>query len=291
MRRWAIALAGALVLALSACSELPRGIDGDLTNGWSAPPVAKQFRPAADQCHPDIADEGAIDDYSPVPCSGPHLAETAMIADFPGSSPGSVAETYRGQAFRECAKGVNGFLGGDWRTGWLVLQPVLPSQEAWKGGARWYRCDLAETSPVDGDLVRRSGSLKGALKGSGKVRMTCANPTIKSGRVDAMHPVPCAGKHTAEFTGFFVSKRASATALTEAEIAKGCHASIAKFAGIPDNGSIENRVGWLGFPPDDISWKLGDRAIRCFLWLNGERMTGSYRNAGTRKLKIHYIYR
>ena len=52
--------------------------------------------------------------------------------------------------------------------------------------------------------------------------------------------------------------------------------------------SIRSRVGWVSFPPDDTAWDMGDRAIRCFLWLNGEKMKGSYRNAGTRKLKIHY---
>jgi len=32
----------------------------------------------------------------------------------------------------------------------------------------------------------------------------------------------------------------------------------------------------------------GWHAVRCFLWLNGEPMTGSYRNAGSKKLKIQY---
>jgi hypothetical protein len=291
MRRWAATLAAALALAVSGCSDLPSGVDGDLTNGWSPPPAAKQFRPAANQCHPRLADESTIDDYAPVPCARPHLAETAVLADLTGVAAGSSAEANQGRAYRECSQRVTAFLGGDWRTGWLVVQPVLPSQQAWEGGARWFRCDVAETSPADGDLVRRSGSLKGALKGAGKVRMTCANPTIVSEQVTGMRAMPCAGKHTSEFVGIFLTRKSSAAALTSAELQKGCHAAIAKFTGIPNDGSIKNRVGWLGFPPDTTSWKLGDRAIRCFLWLNGEKMTGSYRNAGTRKLKIHYIYR
>ncbi len=287
MRRWTAALAGALLLALAGCTELPTGVDGDLTDGWSAPPAAKQFRPAL-ACHPDVVEVGAVDDYSPVACGGPHLAETAVIADLPA---GGAVKAQTGRAFRECSARVTNFLGADWRTGWLVLQPVLPSEAAWQGGARWYRCDLVETSPVDGELVRRSGSLKGALSGSGKLRMTCANPKVEGERVTAMRPITCAGKHTSEYAGFFLSKRTAAADLTSAEMQKGCDATIAKFAGIPNDGSVRNRVGWLGFPPDDTSWKLGDRAIRCFMWLNGEQMTGSYQNAGTRKLKIHYVYR
>ncbi|WP_250007804.1 septum formation family protein [Actinoplanes sp. M2I2] len=287
MRRWAAALAGALVLALSGCSDLPGGVDGDLTNGWSGPPAARQFRPAAAQCHPNLVERGTLEEYAPVACGGPHLAETAVIADLPDLP----AAARAGRAFRECSERVTPFLGGDWRTGWLVLQPVLPSPEAWRGGARWYRCDLAEASPVDGELVRRTSSLKGSLKGTGKVRMSCANPKIAGERVTEMRPVACATRHTAEFAGIFVSKRASAAGLTPAELEKGCHKVIATFAGLPADSSVRHRVGWLGFPPDDASWQLGDHAIRCFLWLNGEPMTGSYKKAGTRKLKIHYVYR
>ncbi|WP_127503202.1 septum formation family protein [Actinoplanes solisilvae] len=290
MRRWPAALAVTLVLAVSGCSELPAGIDGDLTNGWSPPPAAKQWRPVASTCHPDLVDESTLDDRSPSGCLTPHIAESVVVADLAGVPAGSTAEANRPRAFRECSKRVNGWLGGDWRTGWLVLQPVMPSRQAWEGGARWYRCDLAETSPVDGDLVRRSGSLQNGLK-TGKVKMTCADPTIAGEQVTGMRPRPCAAKHTSEFVGVFESKKSSAAALTSAELEKGCHAAIAKFTGIPNDGTVRNRVGWLGFPPDDTSWKLGDRAIRCFLWLNGEKMTGSYRNAGTRKLKIHYVYR
>jgi hypothetical protein len=287
MRRWAAAVAGVLVLALTGCSDRPGGVDGDLTNGWAPPPAAQQFRPAAAQCHSDLVDEGTIDDYAPVACRGPHRAETVVVADLPDLPAGE----RRGRAFRECSKRVTAFLGGDWRTGWLVLQPVLPSAAAWTGGARWYRCDLAQTSPAGGDLVRRSGTLKGALAGAGQVRMTCADPSVVGERVVAMRPVACAGRHTAEFAGVFESKRATVAALTAAEMEKGCHSTIARFTGIPDNGSVRHRVGWLGFPPDAASWKVGDRAVRCFLWLNGERMTGTYKNAGTRKLKIQYVYR
>ncbi|MBM2623360.1 septum formation family protein [Actinoplanes sp. LDG1-06] len=288
MRRWAAGLAGALVLALAGCADLPEGVDGDLTNAWSAPPAARQFRPALAACHPDLVEDGTIEDYSPVACTGPHLAETAAIADLPRNTSADAGEA---RAFRECSKRVNGFLGGDWRTGWLILQPVLPGKAAWQGGARWFRCDLVETSPVDGELVRRSGSLGGSLAGAGKMRMTCANPKVTGDRVTEMHPVACASKHTAEFAGLFESKRATVAELTSGELEKGCDATIARFAGLPNDGTVRNRVGWLGFPPDGTSWKLGDRAVRCFLWLNGERMTGTYKNAGPRKLKIHYIYR
>ena len=53
-------------------------------------------------------------------------------------------------AQKECAHRANAFLGTDWRLGWVQLQPVPPTDEARAGGARWVRCDVLQTSPVDG---------------------------------------------------------------------------------------------------------------------------------------------
>ncbi|GIM97680.1 septum formation family protein [Paractinoplanes toevensis] len=283
MRRWAVAvLACALI---SGCGSLPAGVDGDLVNDWKPMPAATAFRPAAGTCHGELAQTGTIDDYAPVACGGPHLAETVAVADL---GQATTLEAGLPQAFTACSKRVTAFLGADWRTGWVLLQPVLPGKQAWAGGARWFRCDVAETSPVDGALVRRSGSMKGAVKGSGKLRMTCANPTIKGESVTEMHPVACASTHTAEFAGLFETTAKRSSDVSGDALADGCDRAIAKFAGLSDDGSLESRIGWLGFPPDDTAWQMGDRAIRCFLWLNGEKMTGSYRNAGPSKLKIHY---
>jgi len=241
-------------------------------------PAAKAFRPAAGTCHADLKSTGNADSYAPIPCSGPHLAETAAVAD----------ATTDAQAFAECSKRATAFLGGDWRTGWVVMQPVRPTRAATKAGVRWVRCDVVETDPVDGALVRHAGTLKGTLKTGGRLRMTCANPKVEGERVSEMHPVACGSAHTAEFAGLFATARADSSDITEDELGKGCNAAIARFTGLRNDGDLPSRVGWLGFPPDDAAWEMGDRAIRCFLWLDGERMKGSYRNAGPGKLKIHY---
>ena len=288
MRRWVAALAGALVLTLAGCADLPDGVDGDLTNGWKAMPAATQFRPRAGTCHPDLVQSSTVDNWSPVTCSGPHLVETVAVADLAKAGSLKQPSDALDQAFAACSGKATAFLGADWRTGWVVLQPVLPSKDAWSGGARWYRCDVAETSPVDGALVRRSGSMKGTVKAGGKLHMGCANPTIAGDSVTEMHPVACTSSHTAEFAGLFATTRRESSALTSDDLAKGCDATIAAFAGLKNDGTVKSRVGWLGFPPDDTAWAMGDRAIRCFLWLNGDKMKGSYRNAGPGKLKIHY---
>jgi hypothetical protein len=289
MRRLAAVAAAVLLCALAGCAEVPKGVDGDLTNGWAAMPAATRFQPRSGTCHPDLVQTGTVANWSPVPCTGPHLTETIAVGTLarPASTPlGSQAE-----AFTECAKRATAFLGADWRNGWVVLQPVLPGGGAWAGGARWYRCDVAETSPVDGRLIRRTNTMKGTVRAGGTLRMACANPTIARNVVTEMHPVACSGRHTAEFAGLFETSSRRSADLSSDDLAGGCNTTIARFTGLTAAGSISSRVGWLGFPPDDTAWQMGDRAIRCFLWLNGEQMTGSYRNAGPGKLKIHYADR
>ena len=287
MRRWVAA--AVLAAGLAGCGhDLPKGVDGDLTDGWRPMAAATRFRPQPGACHADLVQSATADDSAPVPCTAAHMTETAAVTDL-GSSVTLAAAGAR--AFTACSRQASSFLGGDWRTGWVVLQPVLPSREAWSGGARWVRCDVAETSPVDGALVRRSGSMRATVKSAGKLRMACANPTISHDTVTEMHPVACGSAHTAEFAGLFATKRAKSAQLTSDELADGCDTAIARFTALKDDGTLPSRVGWLGFPPDDTAWTMGDRAIRCFLWLNGERMTGSYRNAGPGKLKIHYARR
>jgi Septum formation len=279
MRRWVSAVAGLLATAILAGCAPPEGVDGDLGDDWGPVPSASPFRPAAGACHREVTQTSHAGRYAPVSCASEHLAETVAVADL-------TADT---EAFRECSRHASAFLGADWRTGWLVLQPVRPSERAWAAGAHWARCDLAETSPLTNALQPRAGSLKGALRAGGKLLMACANPTIDGEKVTAMRPVPCAGRHTAEFAGIFEAKAGGGPeGLKTADLAGGCEAAIARFARLRDDDNLASRVGWLGFPPDTTAWGWGDRAIRCFLWLNGEKMTGSYRGAGPAKLKVHY---
>ncbi|GAA0575453.1 hypothetical protein GCM10010172_70180 [Paractinoplanes ferrugineus] len=284
MRRWALSVC-ALVMAAAGCAARPDGVDGDLTDGWPPMPAATQFQPAADICHTELVQTGSAENYDPVPCTGAHLVETIAISRLAAAD---TLATSLPKAFAACSEQASTFLGADWRTGWVVLQPVLPGKAAWAGGARWVRCDVAQTSPIDGALVRRSGTMKGTVKAGGNLRMACANPTIKGESVTEMHPVACASRHTAEFAGLFETGATKPSEVSGDSLADGCDKAIAKFTGLPDDNSLPSRIGWLGFPPDDTAWEMGDRAVRCFLWLNGEKMTGSYKDAGPAKLKIHY---
>src|ERR1700754_2653271 len=171
MRRLAAALGFILILASAGCAS------SDITDGWHVMAAAKQFRPAAGTCHAFLdgtADEAGADEYKPVPCSGPHKAETVAVLDLTAAEAAS-STPFINSAYAECAKRVNAWLGGDWRTGWTIIHPLLPSAEAQSGGARWIRCDIGELSPANRSVVERTGSMKGILKPGGKLLMACSN--------------------------------------------------------------------------------------------------------------------
>jgi hypothetical protein len=282
MRRW---LGAALVLAMAGCGEMPTGVDGRLTDDWPALPAARQFRPADHTCHDAVHETTNPDTYAPIPCAGRHVAETFYVGDLTGKVGSAAART---QAYAECSRQASRFAGADWRTGWLALQTVLPGTDGWAGGARWFRCDLGELDPDGGPVVQRQGSLRRAMVTQSGLVMRCFRPEVADSDVGAMHPAACASAHTAEFAGLWQAPAGAFGSLTSARIEKGCDTVIARFAAVPDDKDLPSRTGWLGFPPGEEMWQLGDHSVQCFLWLNGERMTGSYRRAGPAKLKIHY---
>ena len=104
-----------------------------------------------------------------------------------------------------------------------------------------------------------------------------------------MQAVPCDREHHAEFTGLWTAPDVSLDKLEgDARMAAGCQSSIADFAGVPDDRNMQYRVGWLAFAPSGSEWAAGIRSVQCFLWLSDDKMRGSYQDAGSAKLPIHY---
>jgi putative regulator of septum formation len=286
MRRWPALIGVAVTLSVAGCTEPPPDTDGALTDDWGRMPVARQFRPADHTCHDAVHETTNPDTYAPIPCAGRHVAETFFVGDLPAQAESRTART---QAYAACSWRASTFAGADWHTGWLALQTVLPGTDAWAGGARWFRCDLGELDPDRGGTVQRTGTLRRAMVTRGGLVMRCFNPVVADGDVGAMHPAACAATHTAEFAGLWQAPAGAFGNLSTARIEQGCDTVIAKFAAVPADKDLPSRTGWLGFPPGEQMWQLGDHSVQCFLWLNGEKMTGSYRKAGPAKLKIHYI--
>jgi hypothetical protein len=288
MRRWLAAALGVVLLA--GCASLPEGVDGDLIDGWALPPPAVQWRPLDGRCFDEQPDTVGPTTYAPFDCAQEHVAETYWVGDLtgPAAAPSSTRDRALPVAYLECSRRANDFAGGPWRASRLAITAVLPDRPGWSGGARWFRCDINELD-TEGKLFARSGSLSHALAGASDLRLGCFNPTVSGPHVRTMAAVDCTRPHHAEFAGLWNAPPIAITKLdTTPAFARGCLSVIARYTGVPADGMVKYRTGWLGFPGTEAAWDAGDRSVQCFLWLDDETLVGSYRNAGPGKLKVHY---
>jgi hypothetical protein len=277
MRRFAAALTvlGA-VAALAGCAGLPPGVDGNLTNNWPGMPEAKVAVPAAGACYTGRYTRVWIGDFNTVDCAQTHFTETAFVGTFAGDDaaranpPASDSPAMPG-IYAQCQKGANDYLGGDWHSAIVELGVVVPSNAAWSGGARWFRCDLTRYSNPFGTSIVDHGSVKGDLSGPRGSAYGCLTTTEdKDQTVTSANPIDCASPHAAEFAGLFtapdVPYPADKTA-REHMLDNGCQAVVATFLGYGSVSEWRNQyVGWwaLGWDPDQ--WKLGDRTTQCFAY-------------------------
>ena len=282
---WVVLVAVLPALLLAGCGSLPYGIDGNVGDDWPAMPTATPFKPGAGGCFDKMEPTAPLKEYAPFDCKERHVSEAFHVGDVPGDNAAAALKT----AGKECSKQADAFTGGEWRSGSLRLQPVLPSTEGWKAGARWFRCDLAQVEPGTDRVVSRGGTLRGALTGAAPVALKCFNPSVRGTDVREMAAVACDKDHHAEFTGLWQAPNIDLDELDSDErMAAGCRASIAGYTGVPDDNNMQFRVGWLAFAPSRGEWAAGIRSVQCFLWLADDAMTASYRGAGTAKLPIHY---
>ncbi|OZV73877.1 hypothetical protein CA850_30700 [Micromonospora echinospora] len=297
MRRWlrACALGGVAALALAGCG-VPEGTDGDLVDDWAGLATPKIFQPAADTCHPDETEVGYLSSYGPVPCDQSHETETVHVGTLPaehtnGATVPSAGSPARLAAYAECEKAANRTLGADWRSGRVTLYTILPSEYGWKGGARWFRCDVAEVNRLDGpEVKRRTGTLKDALAGTAPLAHRCFNVKLANDKVDDMAEVSCTTRHDAEFVGIYKD-----TAGDHDELVKGstrvhrrCQAMVASYAKVPDDSNLKYRTGTIYYHPSAEEWKDGNRGVQCFLWLSDRSLTRSVKGGGTKVLPIRY---
>ncbi|RZU48939.1 putative regulator of septum formation [Krasilnikovia cinnamomea] len=288
MRRWFAVAAVAVVLAAAGCTA-GSGTDRDLTGSWSMIGPAVPFRPASGVCHEHLPADGSLETYRPVPCAELHLTETFAIRTAPDApvppTPGSAQGR---EAYEQCARRADAFLGGPWREARIGVRVFWPSRAGWRGGARWYRCDVTETD-ADGLADRsRSGSLAGALRGASPLRLGCFEPRVSGETVRAMAAVPCTKPHRAEFVGLWTAPEVSYAALNadRTDSARGCRSAIARYTGVPDDNEVQYRTGWISYQPSRAEWQYGERRVRCFLWFRDRKLTRSMRDAGPTALPV-----
>ncbi|MEU4402154.1 septum formation family protein [Micromonospora orduensis] len=269
------------------------GLDGDLTDDWAAMAAPSAFTPAAGVCHAaDFTDVVTLAGYEPVDCAGPHRLETVHVGAFPAqraTAPAGGSAELRG-AFAECDTRATGYVGDDWRAGRLRLSVALPSGPGWAAGSRWFRCDLTELSTVEAaaTVVVRSGSLRDALKSPTPLRLGCQQTRGAAGRVQTLVPVECGRQHDAEFVGVW---RAPDTPYPTSDadwapLYTGCRSALGRYVGVPDDAELRFRSGVVVRPPGAGRWRVGDRGVRCYLWLSDRTVTASLKGAGPAGLPV-----
>lgn len=184
IRAIVLALALAMLTALSGCSTNPSDTLKAPANG-----VCRVLAPA------DLT--ARVNDGAPVPCSTPHTAQTFAVARFPAS----VGVDYQsakvgGYAYRLCAPAFESYLGA---TDSLVLRVQLswawfgPTPDAWKRGARWFRCDVVGAPPAQSSVTDIPENVRDLLVGFPPDQwLTCATGAVFSARTE----VSCAQPHT-----------------------------------------------------------------------------------------------
>ena len=296
----AVAVGGAAALILAGCGK-PAGVDGDLLDDWAALPSPTSFTPPSGTCYAaDFADTAYLSAFDPVDCSENHRVETVHVGKFEGkaasrSSPPRPGSAEFRQAYAECDAKTEEYVGGAWRTARLWMGVALPSEQAWAGGARWFRCDVTEVTNVEdnGDTATRSASLRDALKeASSPLRLGCY--TVKLGRdnaIDTMTPTDCRKPHNAEFAGVWTADADVSYPRRDADWDRfhtSCRRVIARYVGLPDDGNLVYRTGVISLPGASSDWEAGNRGVRCYLWLSGRTVSSSLKGAGPESMPIQY---
>ncbi|WP_306213757.1 septum formation family protein [Actinoplanes sp. RD1] len=297
MRRWWLVVVAAVMLG--GCSK-PAGVDGNLLNGWSAMTVPTGFTPVSETCHlANFSPAGARADYEEVDCSLKHRTETVYVgeyADPAAEAPEPPADDSAATraAYETCDQKTTAYVGGPWRTARLWIGITQPTKAAWTGGARWYRCEVLVSSSVedDGGLVQRVGTLRDALEEpKSPLLLTCYGVRLdKDGKISTMPAAPCASEHNAEFAGVWTAGRNTGypeTAKDWDAFHAGCRTVIAKFVGVPDDADLQYRAGVVSLPGGDDVWALGDRGVRCYLWVD-TTLTSSLAGKGAKALPVQY---
>lgn len=300
MRLLAVVAVGAMLATpLSGCSK-PPGVDGELVDDWTPVSAPTQFTPPAGSCHTTgYSEVGYLASFEAVDCAQSHRTETIHVGTFEGTAAGLATPPAKGapearNAYQECDGKAREFVGADWRLGRLWLGVVLPSAEAWSGGARWFRCDMTEVTTVEdnGETVSRTGSLRDSLKTAGSpVALSCyAVKLSKAGAIDTMPRTDCAKEHNAEFAGVWNAPEGPYPK-KDAEWERfhtECRKIIAGYAKVPADANIRFRTGVVSLPGAEDQWQLGNRGVRCYLWLNDKKLTRSMRGAGPAALPVQF---
>jgi hypothetical protein len=280
MNRWKLAGAFGLALFVAGCAAPPKGTDGDLDNEWPAMSAPAGWEPQAGVCTDVQGNTMRRTLYQPEDCKEAHSYEFVHIGKLPDSAqpPVKESEAYR-KAWSECDTKTTELLGGPWRERKLRIALSLPSTQNWEAGARWVACLALRVRQVNASTpVESSGSLKGAFAAP-ELQFDCYQ-VDKSGEYTTKS---CTEPHNAEFAG--VVDWGGNWDSIEAEWAKEgggkthdvCRPVIAAFI-----GASNVSIGTWAWRSNEEDWEVGDRSLRCFLWLDNVSVSKSMKGVGAK---------
>lgn len=284
-----VALAAATLLAASACSKLPQGADGNLTNQWTGLPEPTSWEPVAESCHKDFQETSYRNAYVPLECDEAHFYETVTVGTFTGSATEGSAPPVAGSvelraAYADCDKKTTSFLGKEWRTGMVWIGVSVPSRAGWGGGARWYRCEVAALDDRYGDPVSRRTSLADEFTKASDLLLGCYSYK------DSLVSIACGSAHNAEFAGIYQTGDTAFAQLSKLDdkMASECRKIIAGYVKVPNDANMKYRTGVVWNWPSQADWDAGDHGVRCHLWFSKKTVAKSLKGAGNAGMPIQY---
>ncbi|GAB3851282.1 septum formation family protein [Dactylosporangium cerinum] len=294
MSRFRLVVVLALVLAsAAACARVPAGTDKSLVDDWSMLGEAKVPVPATGDCwRTDASDVYDIVDVPggvvQAPCENSHVIETAYVGQFTGAQADADRAPSLEQLadqYKVCEEEATKYLGGAWASGRLRLLVYPPTSGQWKGGARFFRCDVAALRTEAGILDPRKETLKGTLQPGGSMLLGCTNQVGTKESWSDLTPAACTAAHDTEFVGVVISAIATYPADSKAmdtAYSDRCWAQVRAFTGSPDSvlDKADVRYGyWMMADKDE--WASGLRTARCYVMLP-KKITRSLKgNGGT----------
>jgi hypothetical protein len=307
MRRGRVLMVGrVLVVGLAALAVLAAcgpgtaaGVDGDLVDDWPAFAAAKTATPVAGVCYDaEYSDSWSGDfDSHTTDCSKEHWTETTYVGTFTGTLaarnvPPLADSADLADAFTSCSSKSEEYLGGPWQSGYVWLGLTLPGTAAWRGGARWYRCEVVGLSKnVDSDYIQLTGSAKAALAAGGALARSCSVLQVDaSNNITADDAADCSKPHNSEFSGLYTLTGSSFPGKTvvSQKADDACKAVRGRYLGI---SGASHYFGWSWWSITEKEWALGVRTGICEITAsagtatstNKIRYTGSAKGIGDRK--------
>lgn len=203
-------------------------------------------------------------DTEVVDCAEEHTAETYAIGELPAELRDADYDSSElgAWAYQTCSDRFLSFLGADDST---VMRTVVswawfrPSEQAWDGGARWYRCDVVGGGEQSKAYVALPTTAKGLLLGRPRDRwLVCAEGSTVAGSVK----VPCNQPHdwravtTISLGG--ADDAYPGDKVVEQKTQDFCSSSVGAWLGYP----VDYDYGYTWF--HEAEWEAGNRRSVCW---------------------------